>query len=72
MLPVSIVEMPSIMMLLAPPPPSRPGLAPEPTPGASEASPAKPRLAMGRFSTDSFATLKERSPLDAWMTGVSA
>jgi hypothetical protein len=62
---VSIVEMPSIMMLVAPPPPSR--LVPL-TPGASDASAEKPRLAIGRFCTDSVVTVKDRSPVLAWIT----
>ena len=56
------------MMKVVPPPPIR--LMPL-TPGASSASDVKLRLAIGRFSTDAVATVKERSPLCAWMTGAS-
>ena len=60
LLPVSTAETPSIMMLFPPPPPIR--VVPV-TPGASEASAVKLRLAMGRFSTESVVTVNERSPL---------
>ena len=72
LLPVSITETPSIMMLVSPPPPVRTALATVPlTPGASRASAMKLRLAVGRFSTASVETVNERSPLVAWMMGVS-
>ena len=41
------------------------------TPGASMASAMKLRLAIGRLSTASVETVNERSPLVAWMSGVS-
>ncbi len=67
LLPVSIVDTPSIITLLLPPPveetsPMR--LVPV-TPGASAASAVKLRLAIGRLWTESVATVKERSPLCA-------
>ena len=72
LLPVSITETPSIMMLVSPPPPVRTALATVPlTPGASRASAMKLRLAVGRFSTASVEIVNERSPLVAWMMGVS-
>ena len=76
--PVSIVDTPSIMMLFCPPPPSRktpPAMAVPVwamAPGTSVANPAKLRLAIGRFSTDSVVTVKARSPLAAWIIGASA
>ena len=54
---------PSIMMLVSPPPPMRVGLPTVLTPGASEASAMKLRLAIGRFSTVLVGMVKERSPL---------
>ena len=77
LLPVSTAETPSIMMLFPPPPPIR--VVPV-TPGASEASAVKLRLAMGRFSTESVVTVNERSPLcvltraaslETWIVSVS-
>jgi hypothetical protein len=41
------------------------------TPGESEASAVKLRFKIGRFCTDSVGMLNDRSPLAAWMTGVS-
>ena len=66
LLPVSIVETPSIMMFGLPPPPIRCGvlLASVSTPGASAASSVKLRLKIGRFATDSVSIVKERSPLE--------
>ena len=64
MLPVSTVETPSISVLFEPPPPSRPGLLPlTSTPGASDVRLVKLRLLIGRFWTESVATVKERSPV---------
>ena len=60
LLPVSMVDTPSIMKLVSPPPPMR---AVPLTPGANVASVAKLRLASGRLVTDSVAIVKERSPL---------
>ena len=54
---------PSIMMLVSPPPPMRVGSPVGVTPGASEASAVKLRLAIGRFSTALVGMVKERSPL---------
>ncbi len=64
LLPVSIVDTPSIMTLLLPPPveersPIR--LVPV-TPGASAAKAVKLRLAIGRFCTESVSTVNDRSP----------
>ena len=42
------------------------------TPGASAARVVKPRLANGRFWTDSVGMVNDRSPLDAWISGFSA
>ena len=44
----------------------------EETPGASDARLAKPRLAIGRFSTDASGMVNERSPLEACTICVSA
>ena len=71
---MSIVDTPSIMMLLLPPPvdersPTR--LVPV-TPGASAASETKLRLAIGRLSTDLVATANDRSPLCVCTSGDSA
>ena len=64
LLPVSTVETPSISVLLDPPPPSRPGLLPlMSTPGASEVRLVKLRLLIGRFWTESVATVNDRSPV---------
>ena len=41
-------------------------------PGTSVANPAKLRLAIGRFSTDSVVTVNARSPLAAWIIAASA
>ncbi len=73
LLPVSIVETPSIMMLGSPPPPMRCGvLLPScVTPGASSASAVKLRLAIGRLVTASVGMVNDRSPLFAWIIGVS-
>ena len=73
LLPVSIVETPSIMTLLLPPPvdersPIR--LVPV-TPGASAANAVKLRLAIGRLVTESVSIEKERSPELAWISGDS-
>ena len=67
LLPVSIVEMPSIWMFVLPPPPMRSAmpLYPAATPGVSIASAAGLRFEIGRFSTDAVGTVNERSPLDA-------
>ena len=68
LLPVSIVETPSMttfvdMQFCVP-------CAVVPvTPGASDARVVKPRLANGRFCTDSVGTLNDRSPLAAWIRG---
>ena len=72
LLPVSITPTPSIMMLVSPPPPIRVGSPVGVTPGASDASAVKLRFAIGRFSTELVAIVKERSPLDAWMADASA
>ena len=73
MLPVSIVDTPSIMMFGSPPPPMRCGvlLPSVVTPGARNASAVKLRFAIGRFWTNSVSTTKDRSPLRAWMSGDS-
>ena len=72
LLPVSMIDTPSIMMFVSPPPPVRVTAVVVPvTPGASSASAMKLRLAVGRFSTASVDTVNERSPLVAWMIGVS-
>ena len=63
LLPVSIVETPSIMMLFCPPPPRR--VVVPVTPGVSWVRLAKLRVESGRFSTDDVATVNERSPLEA-------
>ena len=71
MLPVSIVEMPSIVKLvdmLA----LVPAAAVPVTPGARSASAVKLRFESGRFWTDSVGMVSDRSPLAAWMTGASA
>ena len=68
LLPVSMTPTPSIMMLVSPPPPMRVGSPVAPfvvTPGASEASAVKLRLAIGRFSTELVGIVNERSPLRA-------
>ena len=74
LLPVSIADTPSIMMLGSPPPPMRVGvlLSSIDTPGARKASAMKLRLAIGRFSTASRSTVKDRSPLVVWTIGDSA
>ena len=41
------------------------------TPGARLANSAKLRVASGRLATESVATVNERSPLVAWMSGAS-
>src|SRR5215471_20726215 len=76
LLPVSIVDTPSIMMLLLLPPvddrsPTREGLVPV-TPGASVASCTKLRLEIGRLSTALVVTANDRSPLCVWTSGDSA
>src|SRR5690349_19514907 len=71
LLPVSIVETPSIEMLLdmqlwVP-------CATVPvTPGASDATLVKPRFWKGKFWMDSVGTVNDRSPLVAWIKGSSA
>ena len=61
LLPVSIVDTPSIMMLFWPPPPSR--VVVPTTPGVRAVNAAKLRAEIGRFSTSAVVTLNERSPL---------
>ncbi len=62
LLPVSIVETPSITMLLDMQLCVPCAVVPV-TPGASAASVVKPRFANGRFWTESVGTVNERSPL---------
>lgn len=73
LLPVSIVDTPSIMMLGSPPPPRRCGvwLPSLVTPGARNATAVKLRLKIGRFSTDSVEIVNDRSPLVDWISGAS-
>ena len=69
LLPVSIVDTPSIMMLFCPPPPSR--VVVPTTPGVRAVNAAKLRAEIGRFSTSAVVTLNERSPLCDWISGAS-
>ena len=69
LLPVSIVETPSIMMLFWPPPPRR--VVVPVTPGVNCVRLAKLRPEIGRFSTEEVVIANDRSPLDAWMSGAS-
>ena len=65
LLPVSIVDTPSIMTLLSlPPEEERSAMRLVPlTPGESEASVVKLRLEIGRFSSDVVVIVNDRSPL---------
>ena len=70
LLPVSIVDTPSIMMLFCPPPPRR--VVVPVTPGVSAVRVAKLRpVPIGRFSTSVVVMRNERSPLCDWMRGAS-
>ena len=74
LLPVSSVEMPSIVMLVdisARVPIDWVLLPVTLTPGARFASAVKLRFESGRFWTDSVGMVNDRSPLAAWMTGDS-
>ena len=71
LLPVSMVDTPSIMMLLNPPPPRR--VVVPVTPGVSDVNDEKLRaVPIGRFCTSVVVTRNERSPLCDWMIGFSA
>ena len=71
LLPVSMVETPSMTMLVDMQLCVPCAVVPV-TPGASDARLVKPRLANGRFWTDSVGTVNDRSPLVAWIIGFSA
>ena len=65
LLPGSIVDTPSIMKLLEPPPVDgeSPARLPLTTPGVRLIRSAKLRVAIGRLVTSAVVTLNERSPL---------
>lgn len=69
LLPVSMIDTPSIWKLFWPPPPSRDVPT---TPGASDARLAKLRLATGRFCTAWVVTVNDRSPLRACTSGAES
>ncbi len=68
LLPVSMAEMPSIMMLFWLTPPRRVPPAdapPDTTPGVNAVTLVKLPWLIGRFSISTVETAKDRSPLDA-------